>query len=92
MRYNSLMNQDSRLSTLRWVAGEKTPPKTYVTRVFNWGTWDEWRALKREFPPKTIRDAVLHPLPGQWTPRGRAFAEVLFDCRLPEKALISFDA
>lgn len=78
--------------SLCWVAGNATPAKTYITRVFNFGTWEEWKAMKRNFSKKEIREAVIHPLPGQWTPRGRAFAETLFDCRLPDKTLISFDA
>lgn len=77
---------------LRWVAGAATPPKAYITRVFNFGTWDEWQAVKREFPAPQIQEAVRHPLKGQWTRRGRAFAETLFGCSLPDEVLISFDA
>jgi len=78
--------------SLQWVAGINTPPKTHITRVFNFGTWEEWQDMNRDFTPEQIRDAVVHPLKGQWTPRGKAFAETLFDCRLPDKALISYDA
>lgn len=77
--------------SLRWVAGPKTPTKVYVTRVFNFGTWEEWQAMKKELPLEAIREAVLHPLRGQWTPRGKAFAQILFDCKLPDDVLISFD-
>lgn len=78
--------------SLRWVAGAATPQKTYVTRVFNLGTWQEWQAMKKKFTRRQIREAVLHPLRGQWTPRGKAFAETLFDCRLPNDVVIRFDA
>ena len=78
--------------SLRWAAGGETPVKTYITRVFNFGTWEEWQAMKSHFTPREIRDAVMHPLRGQWTPRGKAFAETVFDCRLPDEVLISYDA
>lgn len=81
-----------REKSLRWAAGSATPAKTYITRVFNFGTWEEWQAMKRNFPQRRIREAILHPLRGQWTPRGKAFAETLFDCKLPNDVLISFDA
>ena len=78
--------------SLHWVAGNRTPVKTSITRVFNFGTWEEWQAMKREFPSEVIREAVTHPLRGQWTCRGKAFAEAVFDCKLPPETLISFDA
>ena len=77
---------------LEWVAQESTPARTYITRVFNFGTWEEWQAMKRDFPPRQIRQAVLRPLRGQWTRRGKALAEALFDRKLPEDVLIRFDA
>ena len=79
------------MSALKWVAGSETPAKTYITRVFNLGTWDEWLDMKRSFSPDQIREAVFRPLRGQWNPRGKAFAEILFDCRMPGDALISFE-
>lgn len=83
------MNQSR---ALKWVAGERTPARTYITRVFNFGTWEEWQAMKRDFPPEQIRQAVLQPLRGQWTRRGKALAEALFDCKLPEETLTRYDA
>ncbi len=80
------------MSPLNWVAQAGTPSKTYITRVFNFGTWEEWQAMKRDFSPQQIRQAVARPLRGQWTHRGKAFAEAIFDCKLPEDALIRFDA
>lgn len=79
-------------NALRWVAGQKTPVKVYITRVFNFGTLEEWRAMKRRYPRKVILDAVRHPLPGQWTGRAKAFAEIIFGVRMPKKALISYEA
>jgi len=76
---------------LEWVAPEGTPAKTYITRVFNFGTWEEWQAMRRDFSRPQIRQAVLHPLRGQWTRRGKALAEALFNCKLPEDILIRFD-
>lgn len=77
---------------LQWVSGTNTPPKTYITRVFNFGTWKEWQAMKSDFSTRQIREALHHPLRGQWTRRGKALAETLFDCQLPDDVLISFDA
>lgn len=76
---------------ITWVSGSHTPEKTYITRVFNFGTWREWNALKRTFLPQQIEDVVRHPLRGQWTKRGKAFAEVIFECRMPNNVLISYD-
>jgi len=87
--YNFTMHSKD---SLRWVAGIATPSKTYITRVFNLGTWEEWKSMKRDFSSSQIREAVRHPLRGQWTPRGKALAETLFECRLPDETLISFDA
>jgi len=47
--------------------------------------------MNRDFPPESILDAVTHPLRGEWTRRGKAFAETLFDRELPDDTLISFD-
>ena len=77
---------------LQWVAGAKTPDKVYVTRVFNYGTLEEWRQMKKRFTPGQIREAVDHPLRGQWTRRAKRFAEVLFDVRMSDEAVISYDA
>ena len=79
-------------SGLQWVAGSGTPKKVYIGRVFNFGTWKEWKEMKKRFALREIRDAVKNPLPGEWTPRGRALAETIFDCRMPKKALISYRA
>ena len=73
-------------------AGDPAPPKVYITRVFNFGTWEEWRNMKVDFSEDVIEDAVKNPLRGEWTSRGKAFAEALFDCQLPESSLISYDA
>lgn len=75
---------------LRWVAGTATPEKTYVTRVINLGTWEEWQTMKLSVPEGRIADAIEHPLRGQWTPRGKTFAECLFGCDLPDDVLISY--
>ena len=77
---------------LKWVAGKRTPAKVYITRVFNFGTCEEWREIKRRFHRAEIEGVVRHPLRGQWTKRGKAFAETLFDCRMPASVLISYDA
>jgi hypothetical protein len=73
------------------VAASKTPSKVYITRVFNLGTFEEWQAMKKHYPRRMILDAVRHPLAGQWNSRAKAFAEVLFDLRMPKRALISYD-
>ncbi|MEK7218678.1 MAG: hypothetical protein AAB728_04405 [Patescibacteria group bacterium] len=75
---------------LTWVAGENTPPKVYVTRVINLGTWEEWKEMRRTVPDEIIRDALEHPLRGQWTPHGKSFAECVFECTLPDDVLISY--
>lgn len=77
---------------LKWIAGSKTPEKIYITRVINFGTWEEWCAMKRRFSHAKVKSALLkNPLKGQWTPHGRRLAEVLFDCALPQNTLISYD-
>jgi hypothetical protein len=86
--YNAGMQTSAGLT---WVAGERTPEKTYITRVLNLGTWEEWQALKRSVPEERIRDAVQHPLRGQWTKRGKSFAECIFECEMPDDVLISYD-
>ena len=77
---------------LRWIAGGRTPAKVYITRVFNFGTDREWRAMKRRFSGRQVRDAVRRPLRGQWTRRGKAFAEALYGGVMGQEALISYDA
>ena len=79
-------------SGLRWVAGCKTPEKVYITRVFNFGTWEEWRRMKKRCAKNQIRRAIRHPLRGEWTKRAKRFAELLFDLQMPEETLISYDA
>ena len=79
-------------NALKWVAGENTPEKTYITRVFNFGTLEEWREMKRRYAREKIERALRNPLPGQWTSHAKAFAEVVFDIRMPESVLISYDA
>lgn len=77
--------------SLQWVAGKHTPTKTYITRVLNFGTWDEWRTLTKNFSREEIKNAVDHPLRGHWTRRGKAFAETRFNCRMPDEVLISLN-
>jgi hypothetical protein len=66
-------------SSLNWISGTQRPKKMHITRVLNYGTWDEWFALKKRFSPSEIQNAVERPLKGQWTKRGKAFAETLFN-------------
>ena len=75
---------------LTWVAGPSTPQKIYLTRVWNLGTWDEWQQMWLTYPSVDIEDAARHPLRGQWTKRGKAFAETMLGCALPESALLSY--
>ncbi len=77
---------------LTWVAGTSTPRKIYITRVWNLGTWNEWRDMWKTYPPSEIEEAVRLPLRGQWTKHGKAFAETMLDCTLPSDALLSYDA
>ncbi len=76
---------------LQWSAGLETPAKTYITRVLNYGTWDEWQTLKHTYSTEQIQEAVHQPLRGQWTRRGKAFAETIYNCTLPDEAVISYD-
>lgn len=75
---------------LTWVSGVGTLPKTYVTRVINFGTWKEWKTLQKSVPKTVILDALEHPLIGQWTSRGKAFAECVFDRVVSNTVLISY--
>jgi len=83
--------QGSSSSSLKWSAGEDTPNEVYITRVMNYGTWEEWQELRKRCPREEIKRALRHPLRGQWTKRGKAFAEVVFDIELPNDVLISYD-
>ena len=76
---------------LKWVVGGRTSVKVYITRVFNYGTWREWKMMKKDFSHKEIMDALEAPLAGQWTARGKAFAEVVYECKLSKKVIISYD-
>lgn len=76
---------------LRWIAGNKTPAKLVITRVFNYGTFQEWQDMRRRCSRRQIKDAVLHPLRGQWNRRAKTFAEVLFNVRMPDGVLISYE-
>lgn len=82
----------ARRQVLKWVAGEKTPEKVYITRVFNYGTLEEWNNMKKRFTKRQIGEAVRKPLAGQWTFRAKALAEVIFGVRMPRRVLISYDA
>ena len=73
------------------MAGSNTPAKVYITRVFNFGTWEDWREMKRKFSSREIEEAVKHPLRGSWTLRGQALAKVLYDYRIPAAGVISYD-
>ena len=81
-----------RRSGIVWVAGSQTPAKVYITRVFNFGTWEEWQEMKKKFSSQQIEETVKHPFRGCWTRRGRAFAETLYHCSMPDEVLISYDA
>lgn len=78
-------------SSLQWSAGSNTPDDVYITRVINYGTWDEWQNLKQNCPRERIEKVLHRPLRGQWTKRGKAFAETIFDIKLPDEVLISYD-
>lgn len=81
-----------RTHALRWVAGSRTPAKVYITRVFNFGTLEEWRLMKKRYPRRIIVEALRNPLSGQWTLHGKRFAEVLYGIRMPNRVLISYNA
>ena len=76
---------------LSWVSGESAPARVAITRVFNFGTLEEWRRMKKQYSETEIRQALEKPLRGQWTKRAKRFAEVLYDIRLPNDVLISYD-
>ena len=76
---------------LQWVAGDQTPEEMYITRVFNFGTLEEWRHMKRLYTEKQIRAVLTNPLKGQWTRRAKKFAEVVYNIPLPDAAVISYD-
>ena len=78
-------------TSLQWISGAKTPAKTYITRVFNFGTFEEWKKMKNDFKSGQIKDAIERPLKGQWTRHGKALAELLSGGRMPKEALISYE-
>src|SRR5688572_11843267 len=67
---------------LKWVAGEKTPDKVYITRVFNFGTWQEWKEMLAKYPRAQIEAVLQQPLSGSWTKRGRALAQAVYGITL----------
>ena len=75
---------------LKWVAGHRTPDQTYITRVINFGTLEEWRQLRKKYSSHQIKRALRKPLRGQWTRHGKAFAEAIFGVHLPKSVLISY--
>ena len=77
---------------LRWVSGVRTPDKEYITRVFNFGTAEEWRDMRRKYSERQVEAALNNPLKGQWTRRGKNFAETVYNVRLPADALIIYEA
>ena len=79
-------------SSLTWVAGPSTPCNVYLTRVWNFGTWEEWQAMWREYSRSAIEQVVRVPLKGEWTRHGKAFAETICGCTMPDDVLISYDA
>jgi len=85
------MDKIKKSQTLQWSSGDQTPDKVYITKVFNYGTWQEWRDMRRRFVLRRIKDALRHPLKGQWTKRAKIFAETIFDVKLPKNSLISYE-
>lgn len=77
---------------LTWVAGKATPDKVYITRVFNYGTWEEWQEMKKNLTPDQILTTLKAPLRGQWTRRAKAFAETVYGIQMSNDSLISYDA
>lgn len=76
---------------LRWVAGSETPDAVYITRVFNFGTWKEWKEMIERYPRQKIEAALRQPLRGSWTRRGKALAEAVFGIPLPESVILTYD-
>ncbi len=81
---------DSRTG-LHWVAGSATPERVWLTRVWNLGTWEEWKQAQRE-RPEQMREVVERPLRGQWTRHGKAFAQAITGVTMPEDVIISYES
>lgn len=60
--------------------------------MINLGTWEEWKNLQSSVPKTAIIDALEHPLLGQWTLRGKSFAECVFERKLIDDVLITYNA
>lgn len=80
------------VKSLTWVAGEKTPKEVYLTRLWNFATWEEWKEARRIYSQKELESVVRVPLRGQWRRHGKAFAETVCGCTMPDDVLISYDA
>ena len=78
-------------SGLTWVGGGSTPRNVYLTRMWNFGTWEEWRQKLQDYPRTAVEEVVQHPLRGQWTRHGKAFAEAFCGLAMPDDVLISYD-
>jgi hypothetical protein len=81
-----------RPNSLTWVAGPATPDRVYLTRVWNLGTWDEWRAAHARYPRAALDAVVRHPLKGHWTRHGKAFAEAVCRVVMPDDVRASYHA
>jgi hypothetical protein len=79
-------------SSLTWVSGPTTPQVVYLTRLWNFGTWEEWQQARRKYSAAEMEEAVKRPLRGQWTRHGKAFAETVCGSRMPDDVLVSYDA
>jgi hypothetical protein len=77
---------------LRWVSGKKTPDRVWITRVWNLGTWDEWKEMKKLHSREEIIDVVKNPIQGAWTKHGKQFAEAVTGCTMSDDVLCNYDA
>lgn len=66
-----------------------------ITRVLNYGTWEDVKELRFLYSEKDLRRAITHPLRGSWFEKALNFWVTMFNIKLSkpafEKALIRLD-
>lgn len=52
--------------------------KRIITNVLNWGTHEASRLLFKIYDPKSIKQVVLHPSPGDWNKKSLNYWSLMF--------------
>ncbi len=61
----------------------KEDKETIITRVLNYGSWEDVKWLYSVYPEKQIKEVVSHLKRGLWFERALNFWEKMFDIHIP---------